>query len=458
MIKNEMLRREQWSSRLASILATTGAAVGLGNIWKFPYMAGSNGGSAFVVVYVVCVILVGIPIMMAEMLLGSRGRLNPVDSMYVLAQEVRANPRWQWVGWWGALGLLLVLSFYSVVAGWSIAYLVRALQGQFSGLTPPEVYTMWQTFLASPGWLLFWHAAFMFLTLFVVNFGVQRGLERASNIMMPLLFWILAILAIYGSQTPGFSQGMHFLFDFDYQKLTPAIIISALGHAFFTLAIGAGTILVYGSYLPPRTPIASNVVVIAFLDVIVALLAGLAIFPIVFTYGLAPTDGPGLMFEVLPIAFSEMQYGNIIGCLFFVLLLFAAWTSSISLAEPLVIMLVERMGLSRTAASCLIGLLAWTLGIGSVLSFNHWQDYKLLGEWNFFSAITDVTTNIILPIGGLAFAIFAGWILPARITRDELVLKDGLAFKAWHFVIRYVAPLGIIVILAHSWIEYWFGI
>jgi neurotransmitter:Na+ symporter, NSS family len=420
-------------------------------------MAGSNGGSAFVLIYVLCVLLVGIPIMMAEMLIGSRGRMNPVDSMYVLAKEVQANRRWQWVGWWGALGLLLVLSFYSVVAGWSIAYLFKALNGQLAGHSLLQIQTLWHSFLSSPGWLLFWHGLFMLLTVFVVNYGVQRGLERASNIMMPLLFFVLAALAIYGMQMPGVDQAMNFLFAFDFTKLTPSVIISALGHAFFTLAIGAGCILVYGSYLPPRTPIASSVVVIALLDVLVAILAGLAIFPVVFTYGLAPTDGPGLMFETLPIAFSQMSYGNWIGALFFLLLLFAAWTSSISLAEPLVIMLVERLQFSRQHACFSVGMSAWALGIGSVLSFNYWQDYKLLGEWNFFGAITDATTNIILPLGGLAFAIFAGWCLPARITRDELVLRDGFWFKLWVFLIRYVAPLGIITIILKSWFGYWFG-
>ena len=451
----KVFAREQWSSKIAFILATTGAAVGLGNIWKFPYMAGSHGGSAFFFVYIICVLLVGIPVMIAEMLLGIRGRMNTVDTMRILAQEVGAHPRWQWVGWWGSLGLLFVLSFYSVVSGWALAYFFKALSGQFQGLLPLQIVDIWKDFLNDPGWLMVWHTAFMSLTFFIVHFGVHRGLERASNIMMPLLFIVLTLLAIYGSQTPGLESSLSFLFSFDIEKLTPAIVVSALGHAFFTLAIGAGCILVYGSYLAPKTPIFSTVIVISFLDVLVAVLAGIAIFPLVFTYGLSPTEGPGLMFEVLPIAFSQMPYGNIIGILFFLLLIMAAWTSTISLAEPLVIILVERLKLSRTMSCIWIGLLAWILGIGSVLSFNYWSKVVIFEEWNFFGAITDMSTNIILPLGGLAFAIFAGWYLPSSVSQQELQFKNNILFNIWRALIRYIAPLGIIAIILKSWLGYW---
>lgn len=448
--ENIISKRAHWSSRLAFILATTGAAVGLGNIWKFPYMAGDNGGSAFVLVYLICVLLIGLPIMLSEMLIGRRGQQNPVNALRKLALEANCSTNWQIIGWWGACTLLIVLSFYSVVAGWSLAYLVRAWSGAFNGLDAAGVEQLWQHFLANPWQLLFWHAIFMLLTLWVVARGVQQGIEKASRIMMPLLFVTLIILDGYATSTSGFSQGAKFLLDFNLAKITPYVVISALGHAFFTLAIGAGCMLVYGSYLTPNIRLSSAVITIAGLDVLVAILAGLAIFPIIFSHGLTPQGGPGLMFEVLPIAFAKMGGGQFFGGLFFLLLLFAAWTSSISMAEPLVILLTERYSISRLAACLIVGSIAWCLGIGSVLSFNVWQHYTIFGHWNFFGAITDLATNIMLPIGGLLFAIFAGWKMSKQATEHELNMPNAWLYNAWRFLIRYLAPIGIIIILISS--------
>ena len=310
--------QDQWSSKWAFILAATGAAVGLGNVWRFPYMAGVNGGSAFVAIYLLCVVLIGLPIMVAEILIGRRGRRNPVDSLAVVAQDNGHSPRWGLLGWWGALALLLVLSFYSVVSGWCIAYLFRSVSGQFTHLNPTQIGHVWQHFLTNPWRLLGWHTLFMTLTMGVIVCGVQQGLERATKIMMPLLYVILIVLVIYAGTVGNFAQAAHFLFDFNLHKITTSVVISAMGHAFFSLALGAGAMLMYGAYVPKKVNITSAVTIVAGLDVLVAILSGLAIFPLVFAYHLAPASGPGLMFETLPIAFAHMNGGAFIGGLFFI--------------------------------------------------------------------------------------------------------------------------------------------
>lgn len=445
-------KREHWTSKFSFILAATGAAVGLGNIWKFPYMAGNNGGSAFVLIYLLCVIFIGIPLMLAEMLIGRRGQKNPVNSLYKLAIEAKKNPRWALVGWIGALTLVLALSFYSVVSGWSIAYMFRAWLGSFNNLDPIAINTEWQQFLGSPIELMFWHGLFMIMTMWVVERGVKSGLEQASKIMMPGLFLVLIILDFYAYWNGNFSAGFKFLFQFKLDEISPSVVISAMGHAFFTLAVGAGCMLVYGSYLTRDIKLGGAVLTIVFFDVLVAFLAGLAIFPIVFAYNLAPQGGPGLMFQVLPIAFSKMVWGQFFGGLFFVLLVFAAWTSSISIAEPLVILLTERHSFSRLSASVLVGVMGWLLGLVSLLSFNIWQNFKLFNHWTVFDLITDFTTNILLPLGGLGFALFAGWVMSKKTTFEELKIKPFL-FNIWLYLIRYIAPIGIILVVVDSFLN-----
>jgi len=445
MQSNETPLRGQWSSRLGFILAATGAAVGVGNIWKFPYMVGANGGSAFVLVYVIAILLVGIPIMLAEIMIGRRGRHNPVDTLKILAAEAQASPRWQGLGWLCGVILIMVLSFYSVVAGWAIGYFWETSAGHFTGLNASQVSEHWHNFLGSPLQLMVWHSLFMLLTLWIVERGVHRGIELASRIMMPLLFVLLIVLDIYSATTPGFNQACHFLFSVDFHKITPSVIISALGHAFFTLAVGAGAMLAYGSYLPKHSRFYGPVITVVFLDVLVAILAGVAIFSIVFSHGLTAIGGPGLIFEALPIAFASMAGGQFLGAMFFALFLFAAWTSSISMAEPVVVLLAERYLGSRLKASVFVGVFAWLLGLGSVLSFNYWEDIKVFSHWNFFGGITDLATNILQPIGGILFAVFAGWVMQKNITAEELQLPQGW-FNVWLTLIRYVAPLGIVII------------
>lgn len=440
-------RTGQWTSSVGFVLATSGAAVGLGNIWMFPYVTGMNGGGAFVMIYLLCILLIGIPVMMSEALIGRYGNQNPIDSIDKMAVASRASRKWRFLGLWGALALILVLSFYSVVSGWSIAYLFKTLSGQFVGADQTLIKNIWGQLMGSPLMLLLYHTLFMLLTMGVVALGIEKGLERASKIMMPGLIVILILLVIFGMFSGHFVESLKFLFMPDFSQITPKSVLAAMGLSFFTLALGAGCIVAYASYLPQKTPITSNILKIVALDSCVALLAGMAIFPSVFAYGLTPQAGPGLMFEVLPTAFSQMPAGVFIGSLFFLLLLFAAWTSSVSLAEPLVAMLTERLHMTRNQAVVLVGGVAWVMGIGVLLSFNLWEQVKLFGQFTLFDIATELPTKVILPTGGLLFAIFAGYCVKESLAQQALILKSDSLFKLWRFLIRYVSPVAILVVL-----------
>ncbi|MEO1888922.1 MAG: sodium-dependent transporter [Cycloclasticus sp.] len=434
----------QWSSRLAFILAATGSAVGLGNIWKFPYITGENGGGAFVLVYLACIFAIGIPIMMAEIMLGRRGRQSPINTMRDLAKEAAGSRFWTWLGWLGVTAGFLILSYYSVIAGWAMAYVVRVGSGVFDGVTSDGASNIFGQFIADPEKLLAWHSLFMILTMLVVARGV-KGLERTVKFLMPALLVILVLLVGYAMEQGSFQQAVSFLFKADFSKLTSDGILTAMGHAFFTLSLGMGAIMVYGSYLPSKISIGSTTIIIALADTAVALLAGLAIFPIVFANGLEPGSGPGLIFQTLPIAFGHMAYGSVFGALFFVLLFFAAWSSSISLIEPAVAWLVENKKMSRMRACIWAGLVTWTVGIGTVLSFNIAADLTLFGK-TFFDILDYLTANIMLPLGGLCIAIFAGWVMNKETARQELSLKRPILFNTWLFLVKFVSPLAVLVV------------
>jgi NSS family neurotransmitter:Na+ symporter len=438
-------KQEVWSSKLNFILATTGAAVGLGNIWKFSYMAGSNGGSAFVIVYLLCILIIGIPLMIGEMLIGYMGKSDTVSSLETLAKKYKKSHCWKYLGWLGCFTLLLVLSFYSVVAGWSLYYIKTSLTHSLTNTT--AIQNTWQNLMQQPLLMLIYHSVFMFLTLIIVSKGIKQGVEKASRVMMPALFFILIILVGYASSTSGFDAGIDFLFHFDFSKITPTVAISALGHACFTLAIGAGCILTYGAYLPKGSKIVSTVFIITFLDVLVAIFSGMAIFPLVFSYNLIPTSGAGLMFQTLPIAFAKMGGGYWFGLLFFILLLFAALTSTISIAEPLVALLIKRFNFNRTTACISIGLLAWLLGILTILSFNELSQFKPFFNKDLFSLITDSATNILLPVGILGFGIFVSLNIPKTKLETALNNPKKQLFNLWYYTLKYISPVAILIIL-----------
>jgi len=434
----------QWSSRLAFIFAATGSAVGLGNIWKFPYITGENGGGAFVLVYLLCIFLIGAPIMMAEILLGRRGRQSPINTMRDLAKEAGATRYWSWLGWLGVVAGFLILSYYSVIAGWSMAYVVRVSSSVFEGATADGVSSIFGQFIADPEKLLGWHSLFMIMTMLVVARGV-KGLERAVRFLMPTLLALLLLLVGYAMKQGAFEQAVSFLFSADFSKITSDSVLTAMGHAFFTLSLGMGSIMVYGSYLPNNVSISTTTILIAIADTAVALLAGLAIFPLVFANGLEPGSGPGLIFQTLPIAFGHMAYGSFFGGLFFLLLVFAAWTSSISLIEPAVAWLVENKKMSRMRACIWAGMVTWVLGIGTVLSFNVTADVTIFGK-TFFDLLDYLTANILLPLGGLCIAIFVGWVMSSDDSKAELNIKNERFYDVWRFLLRYISPAAVIIV------------
>ena len=449
-------KHEYWSSRFVFVMAATGSAVGLGNIWKFPYITGVYGGGAFVLVYLVCIALIGIPVMMAEVLIGRRGGRSPIGSMQVLAQQERKSSAWQLTGWSGVIGSFLILSFYSVIGGWAVVYIWYAVSGQFGvAAAAPEkaaeaVGAIFNGLLASPIAVVGWHTVFMALTIFIVARGIKAGLERAVTIMMPGLFLILLGLVAYAAfSTDGFGRAMAFLFQPDFSKLTWQAVLVALGHAFFTLSLGMGIMVAYGSYLPKHISIASASVIVSILDTVVALLAGMAIFSIVFTYSLEPGAGPGLVFVTLPIAFGEMPGGIVVGTLFFLLVVFGALTSSISLLEPTVEFVEERTRLSRMQAAIGAGVLVWLLGVASALSFNAWSGVEVFGK-NIFDSLDFLTANIMLPLTALLIALFAGWAMAAPSTRDELETGDSTLYRSWRIAIRYVSPICILIVFIYN--------
>lgn len=435
----------EWSSRFAFILAATGSAVGLGNIWKFPYITGENGGGAFVIVYLLCIATIGIPIMIAETMMGRRGRQSPINTLKTLTKEAGANKNWHYLGWMGVIAGFLILSYYSVIAGWSIAYVVKAFFGDFSGESAVRISGLFTDLQADPIQQVIWHTIFMVATMTVVARGVRGGLEKAVRFLMPSLFVLLMLLVAYAMTTGAYMQGLEFLFKPDFTELTAKSVLTAMGHAFFTLSLGMGSIMVYGSYLPKNISIAKTAVVIAGADTLVALLAGIAIFPIVFANGLEVGSGPGLIFETLPIAFGSMTGGWLFGLLFFILLVFAALSSAISLIEPAVAWCVERFDIERKYACIGMGFVTWLLGIGTVLSFNEWSGFTLFGA-TFFESLDYLTANIMLPLGGLFIAVFAGKIMLKEHSKEELNLGSDILFSVWKFLVTYIAPAAVFIV------------
>jgi NSS family neurotransmitter:Na+ symporter len=436
------MQRSHWKNRWTFMLATAGSAIGLGNIWKLPYMIGVNGGSAFVLVFIACIFFVGIPLMMTEVMLGRRAQKNPLDGMASLAAEAKVSSYWRYLGGMGMVTGLLILGFYSVIGGWVLAYIIEAMLGNFAQVTASQSTANFDTHLASPLKLLFWHSVFMVMTMGVVARGVNSGLEKANNILIPALFAILLVLLGYSMSVGDMSAAYQFMFTPDFSKITPVAVLSALGHAFFSLSLGMGAVMVYGSYLQRNVSIARTSIYIAIADTMLGLLVGLAIYSLVFANQLAPNAGPGLIFQTLPIAFGSMPAGGFIGTLFFMLVAFAAWTSSISLVEPAIAWVTENTKFQRGISCLVLGLVVWLLGVAVVLSFNEWKDIKIVFGLNIFDTLDKLTSTILLPLGGLLMAIFAGYFMLKNHVQDELDLKDN-AFKLWRFANNFIAPVAI---------------
>ncbi|MEM7018591.1 MAG: sodium-dependent transporter [Pseudomonadota bacterium] len=467
-MSNNVSAHGMWSSRWVFILAATGSAVGIGNIWKFPYVAGENGGGAFVLVYLACIALIGIPVMMSEIMIGRHGRQSPINTMLAVARDSGRSSLWSLIGWMGVVAGFLILSYYSVIAGWAMAYIPYSMSGMFTDASPEAIGNIFNNLVGNVWLLLMWHTIFMGVVIFVIARGVQNGLEKAVKLLMPALFILLFAMVVYAAFATGqFAAGLKFLFTPDFGKLfypdgtnfSGQGVLTAMGLAFFSLSIGMGAIMMYGAYLPKGASVSSTAITIAGADSLVAILAGMAIFPIVFANGLSPGQGPGLVFQTLPIAFGQMPGGAFWGALFFLLLVFAAWTSAFSLLEPVVAWLVENRGMKRSVTAFLCGGATWLLGLLTVFSFNIWADVRPLGfltdtvfaGQTFFDFIDYVTQNVMLPIGGLFIVMFAAWFIARGIRDEELdVTNEPLMFNIWLFLVRYVAPVGIILVTLNA--------
>ena len=447
----------RWSSRWLFVLAAAGSAVGLGNIWKFPYIAGENGGGAFVLIYLVCVAFVGAPIMISEVMLGRKGRASPINTMGTLAKQASASGRWGFVGWMGVLAGVLILSYYAVIAGWALNYVWLTASGTFDAASAQVATSTFDQLQQDPLQMVAWHSLFIFITIWIVARGVSRGLETAIRWFMPLLFVLLLVLLGYSASSGGFAQGWAFMFDFNWDVVGPETWLIAMGQAFFTLSLGMGTMMAYGAYVPDDSHIGSTVLTIVVLDTFVAVAAGLAIFPLVFVNGLEVGQGPGLMFVTLPLAFGQLPLGALFGTVFFVLVSFAAITSAISLTEPAIAYLVEEYNAKRSRVAVSLGVFCWLLGLGTVFSFNIWADVKPLFGLNFFEIVDQLSQNIMLPLGGLLIALFAVWVLPQNIVREQLQVRSDRIMLVWRVVGGVIAPLGVAAVFIYTLLPLFMG-
>ena len=449
MAINRTSSHGEWSSRTAFILAATGSAVGLGNIWKFPYITGENGGGAFVLIYILCVLFIGIPIMLSEVYLGKRGRLNPIASIRYISERENRSKNWQIIGLIGILAGILILSYYSVIAGWTMAYATRTAFGVINNIDALGATKMFNDFVSDPERLLAWHTIFSIITAIVVSKGVKSGLESAVIRLMPALLVLLLALVIFSAIEGDFMNGMKFMLYPDFSQVTWKTILIAMGQAFFSLSLGMGALMVYGSYLSSDISIPQTCVIVASLDTLVALLAGLAIFPIVISAGLEMTQGPGLLFQTLTVAFGAMPGGQLFGTLFFILLIFAAWTSSISLIEPMVIWLIEKFNISRIQAAIISSGTAWLLGIGTIVSFNIGKEIKIF-NMNIFEMLDYLTSNILLPMGGIMITIYVSWLISKESIDSELNISSTILRRIWYLSARIIAPLAVIFVMLNA--------
>ena len=442
---------EKWSSRRAFLLAAIGSAIGLGNVWRFPYIAGVNGGGAFVLIYCACILIIALPLLMAEIAIGRRGGESPIRTMENLSSEEKCSKFWHSLGWQAIVAPTIGLMYYSVVAGWTLDYAFSNISGGFAGVDAETSSEKFSSLMANPLRLIFWHTVFIGLTVAIVSRGIKKGLEKAISYLMPSLFALLLLLVCYTAVTADFSAAAKFMFKPDFSKVTADVVLMAVGQAFFSVNVAVGALITYGAYMPKHISIPRVACVIALADTGVALMMGMIIFPLVFSYGLTAGEGPGLVFVTLPIAFGQMPAGVIFGTLFFVLMSVAALTSALGMLEPVVSYLEEKRRFTRTQIAIAMGALIWFCGLPALLSFNVLSDFTPLEQFALFEGKTifDLmdffVANLVIPIGGLLLALFAGWSLSRESLMDELGWKENPKLTGLlRFLIKFVAPILII--------------
>ncbi len=437
------MQRGHWGSRLGFILAATGSAVGLGNIWKFPYTVGNNGGGAFLIVYLAIVFTIGVSVMLSEFAIGRAAERSPVGAFAKLK-----GGAWPAVGFMGVIASTAILSFYSVVGGWTIAYIIKSVGGILTTSDPDTLGGLFSGFISSPIEPIIYHAIFMALTVGVVLAGVHKGIERSCEILLPLLFVILVILAVRSVTLPGAMEGVAFYLVPDFSKINATVVGYALGQAFFSLSLGMGAMITYGSYLSHRENLSQAAIWVTLADMSVAVIAGLVILPAVFAFGFDPTEGPGLVFITLPAVFGQMPAGAVFAVLFFVLLTIAALTSSVSLLEVVITYLIDERKARRAPAAFGAGALIFTIGIACSLSMGPWGGFTIAGK-NIFDFLDYASSNLMLPVGGIAISLFVGWVILPRATQEATShgVHPFVWVKLWQFICRYVAPVAIVWIL-----------
>lgn len=445
--------RVNFGSKLGAILAAAGSAVGLGNIWRFPYETGNHGGAAFILIYLGCVFLFGLPIMIAEFTVGRHAGASTGEAFKALAPK----GCWKYIGYLGVLTGFLILGYYSVVAGWTLEYIFQAVTNRFAGRSSSEFITMFQDFSLNPFRPLVWLFVFILLTHFIIVKGVQKGIERSSKVLMPVLFILILLLAVCSIMLPGAEKGIEFLLKPDFGKVTPSVFLGAMGQAFFSLSLGMGCLSTYASYFGKDTRLGHTAMSVGLIDTFVAVLAGLIIFPAAFSVGIQPDAGPSLIFITLPNVFQQAFSGvsvlaYVCSILFYVLLALAALTSTISLHEVSTAFLHEKFNFSRGKAARMVTVGSLIIGIVASLALGVWSDYKIAGM-NFFDALDFLTAKIMLPIGGMMTALFVGWVLNRQIVRDEVTnygsLKAGY-YPVYIFILKYIAPIGIAAIFLNE--------
>jgi len=435
----------QWSSRFAFLMASVGFAVGLGNIWRFPYITGENGGAAFVLIYLACAFGIGIPILMAELLIGRRGQASPPNAMANVAAENGKSRHWKWVGGMGLLAAYTIEIVYAVIVGWVLWYLFKAVTTGFVGIDGIAASADFANMLDNNLGMIFWTLIGLAVTGMIIYAGVQNGIERAVVVMMPLMFVLLLGLAGYNYFAGGFEEAVAWLFTPDFSKIGPETVLVAIGQAFFSIGVAMGGMMIYGSYLPKSISITQSVFIVVIADTCVAILAGLVIFPAVFSNGLDPAAGPGLIFQTLPVAFAQMPGGHVFSILFFTMLAFAGITSMVGLIECVNAWLEDSYNMPRHKSALLVVGSIAVLSVLSILSYNVMGDVTLGGK-NFNDLLDYFSTQILLPLGGLLIAVFAGWIAHKDTTRDELSSLNTWGYQLWRFLIRWVVPPALLVI------------
>lgn len=438
--------RDSFGSRFGALVAMAGSAVGLGNLWRFPYLVGENGGAAFIIVYILLSFLICLPIFVSEFVIGRRSQKNA----YAAFRDLSGGSEWRWIGLFTVIVPLIVLSYYSVIGGWSVEYLLKSLTFSFSDASRITMNTMFTDFVSSTWAPLATHTVFLLFTTLIVIVGIKDGIEKFSKVMMPLLFIIVVAIAIYSLMLPGASAGVDYLFRPDFSKIDAKACASALGQAFFSLSLGFGTIMTYASYVSKGDNIMTQSAATAISDLMFALIAGVAIMPAVFAFGIDPQAGPGLVFETLPYIFGQMPAGGLIAILFFAALLVAAMTSSISMLEVAVAYLVEEKKFSRVWACITLFVICWIVGALCSLSFGPLSDIRINGD-NLFDFLDSLSSNVLMTLGSLFTVLFVGWRLKRTDIYDEFTNGGTLSTNArifgvlW-FLIRYICPLAIISI------------